>query len=420
MNFTFLRDTIIGRYPAVAVFILIHAVIFSFIFTHGIYANYEITAFGVFYEYGTNIADGLIPYRDFAVEYPPLALLLLILPGLAGPSVSAFSSMFIAEIVFIDLGMLVLMAVFARRFGLELWRTLGVYTLLLLAVGPIIMLRYDLVPAFMVLLSVYLLVTGRVKASWLTLGLAVMTKLYAVVLAPLFLLWHWRRGEKRELVHGGLVFAVTLAAVSVVPLIISAGGYVDSFLYHSDRPLQVESLYSSVMLAGERLGWWVTELSYGYGSVNIVEPGSGFFGGYYWLFVGFGLPLVYWLFDRFLKKSAFLKNRHGERDNVSALGLIAFSAAAICVFIIFNKVLSPQFIIWLLPLVPLLWRGNPWPWVMLFVIGWATAYVYPLNYIDLQRGEGAVTWVLLGRNLLLVGLAVVLVWRYIGAYGRKT
>jgi uncharacterized membrane protein len=411
VNKSLFRASGILRHPAVIVLSLVHIVLFLWGFDRGFYAAYDVTGFGVFYQYADNIMNGLWPYRDFPVEYPPLTLLLVIIPGFFMDTVAAFTFAFKLEILLFSLGIVVLLALFARRFGLGLWRTLGVYTLLLLAVGPIVMLRYDLPVTFVVLLALYLLITDRSRRAWVVLGLAVMLKLYAVVLAPMFLLWYWRRGEKRALVHGGLAFGITLAVISVVPLFLSAGGYLESFLYHSDRPLQLESLYASVLLAGQQLGWWTADTFYSFGSVNIDAPGAAFFASYYWLFAGAGLLLVYWLFNRFLTKSLTMKNKHGERDTATALGLVVFCAAAITVFMVLNKVLSPQFIIWLLPLTALVWRGNPWAWLLLFAAGWLTAYVYPLNYIELQLGEPAVTWVLLARNILLAGLAVVLVWR---------
>lgn len=354
--------------------------------------------------------SGQIPYLDFAVEYPPVALLLIVIPGLFGEGYAAYSVAFTAGIVFFDLLMLVLLAELSRKLGLTVWKTLAVYTLALLAIGPIIALRYDLAVACLVLLVVVGLIRGNTKIAWVILALAVMAKIYAVVLVPLFLIWHWRRGEKRELVRGGVAFGVTLLAVSIVPLIISAGGFIDSFLYHADRPLQIESLYASALLAGEQLGWVSVDMKYSFGSVNLVSPVADFFASYYWVFVGVGLALVYWLFDRFLKKTASMKNKDGEGDNAEALGLVAFTAAAITVFMIFNKVLSPQFIIWLYPLIPLLWRGNPLSWILFVAIGFMTAYVYPLHYIELQDGEAVVTLVLLGRNVLLLGLVPLMVW----------
>ncbi|MGI2336365.1 MAG: glycosyltransferase 87 family protein [Dehalogenimonas sp.] len=391
-------------------FILAHIAVFGFVFTNGFYSDYEISAFGIFHQYAADMLSGQIPYLDFPVEYPPVALSLIVIPGLSGEGYAAYSVAFTAGIVFFDLLMLVLLAVLSRRLGLTVWKTLAVYTLALLAIGPIIALRYDLAVACLVLLAVLALIWGNTKTCWVILGLAVMAKIYAVVLVPLFLIWHWRRGEKRELVRGGVAFGVTLLAVSIVPLLVSAGGYIDSFLYHSDRPLQIESLYASALLAGEQLGWFSVDMKYSFGSVNLVSPVADFFAAYYWVFVGAGLMLVYWLFDRFLKKTGAMKNKDGERDSAAALGLVAFTAAAITVFMIFNKVLSPQFIIWLYPLIPLLRRGNPLSWILFVAIGFMTAYVYPLHYIELQDGEAVVTWVLLARNVLLLGLLPLMIW----------
>ena len=78
------------------------------------------------------------------------------------------------------------------------------------------------------------------------------------------------------------------------------------------------------------------------------------------------------------------------------------------VFVAFGKVLSPQFIIWLVPVVPLV-AGR----VGLAAAGFLGAAListhlwFPTRYwdmVDLQP----VGWVVLVRNVLLVALAVVL------------
>src|SRR5262249_26304949 len=37
----------------------------------------------IFFVYAQRVSTGLLPYRDFPVEYPPLGIALVVLPGLA-------------------------------------------------------------------------------------------------------------------------------------------------------------------------------------------------------------------------------------------------------------------------------------------------------------------------------------------------
>src|SRR6266446_10221075 len=49
----------------------------------GFYTHRQILDTPVYQRYGNAIADGKVPYRDFDVEYPPGALPVFALPGLA-------------------------------------------------------------------------------------------------------------------------------------------------------------------------------------------------------------------------------------------------------------------------------------------------------------------------------------------------
>jgi hypothetical protein len=50
---------------------------------HGFYEHRQIIDTPVYQHYGNLIADGKVPYRDFELEYPPGALPMFALPGLA-------------------------------------------------------------------------------------------------------------------------------------------------------------------------------------------------------------------------------------------------------------------------------------------------------------------------------------------------
>ena len=97
---------------------------------------------------------------------------------------------------------------------------------------------------------------------------------------------------------------------------------------------------------------------------------------------------------------------HSRRD--PAL-LLAASAAAVTAFVAFGKVLSPQFMIWLLPLVPLVAaRGAVTAPVLFAAALVATQAWFPSRYWDVFALERTV-WLVLFRDLVLVALFASLV-----------
>jgi TRAP-type uncharacterized transport system fused permease subunit len=88
--------------------------------------------------------------------------------------------------------------------------------------------------------------------------------------------------------------------------------------------------------------------------------------------------------------------------------LVRYCAAATCAVVAFGKVLSPQYVIWLLPLVPLV-RGRR-GYVASALL--ATAFVltqlyFPWHYWAYVNGAHRAA-VVLSRDLVLVALLVVL------------
>ena len=88
------------------------------------------------------------------------------------------------------------------------------------------------------------------------------------------------------------------------------------------------------------------------------------------------------------------------------------SAAATVAFVAFGKVLSPQFLIWLIPLVPLV-RGRRGLVAggVLTVALIATQIWFPYRYWGLVLNfDVFVSWLVLARDLLLLALLAVLLW----------
>ncbi len=88
------------------------------------------------------------------------------------------------------------------------------------------------------------------------------------------------------------------------------------------------------------------------------------------------------------------------------------SAAAVCAFVALGKVLSPQFLIWLIPLVPLVRGRRGLAAGGLFALALVlTQLWFPFRYWELALDFGALpSWLVLARDLVLVLLLGVLVW----------
>jgi len=102
--------------------------------------------------------------------------------------------------------------------------------------------------------------------------------------------------------------------------------------------------------------------------------------------------------------------------------LVRASAACVAVFIAFGKVLSPQFLVWLIPLVPLVrGRRGAVATLLLAAAFLLTQVWFPRHYWD-YANHGARAWAVLARDLVLVALAVVLVVgesRFLGSRRRR-
>jgi hypothetical protein len=88
------------------------------------------------------------------------------------------------------------------------------------------------------------------------------------------------------------------------------------------------------------------------------------------------------------------------------------SAAAVCLFVALGKVLSPQYMIWLIPLVPLV-RGRRGlaAGALLGAALVLTQLWFPDHYWDLVFTLGGyLTVLVVARDLVLLALLAVLVW----------
>jgi hypothetical protein len=89
--------------------------------------------------------------------------------------------------------------------------------------------------------------------------------------------------------------------------------------------------------------------------------------------------------------------------------MLRAAVASIVGYVAFGKILSPQYLVWLLPLVAVVPGPRGWA-ASAFVLlaAWITDLYFPSRYADLVAYNGAVPWVVFVRDLALVAAFVAL------------
>jgi hypothetical protein len=344
----------------------------------------------LFQTFGDRFLAGEIPYRDFFVEYPPGALPAFVLPAL-GPAdeyVPLFKTLQIA-LGATAIGLLALTLALLGATRRRLYLATAFAALAPLALGPTLLNRYDLWPVALLAGALTCVVAGRVTPGLALLALAVLAKGYAIVIVPPVLLYLWAHGGRDALRRGAIAFGA-VALVLVAPFAATGpGGLRYSFSVQTSRGLHVESLGGSLLAALDWLGIYAADVVSGFafelegGLPDVVASLA--------TLAQLAAVAATWVLFR--------------RGPATPQRLALAAAAAVVAFAAFGKVLSPQFLIWLVPLVPLA-SGVAAPALLLGALG-LTQWFFPGRYGDVTALGGS-TWIVLARNLVLVALFALL------------
>ena len=365
----------------------------------GFFGRREIVDVGAYKSYGDAVVDGRVPYRDFHVGYPPAALPVFIVPSV----ISSEHYRRVFEFIMLECGAAALgfAALTLRVVGAGLQRlvlAVAFVALAPLALGSVVLSRYDLWPAAITAAALAALVSGRSRLALAVLAVAVAAKFYALVLLPLALLFVARQRGNREALKAFTAFAVALALLTI-PFLFGAHGLAQTGEAQATRSLQIESLGSSVLLVAHRLGAYAATVVSGPGSQNLAGGLPDLLANVTTVVQILAVVAVWLLY---------------ARGPATRERLLVAAAAAVTGFVAFDRVLSPQYLVWLLPLVPLVAGrlGLAAAGVLLAGVLLTQAW-FPQHYFDLVALRGEI-WLVLARDLVLVGLYGLLVvglWR---------
>jgi hypothetical protein len=354
---------------------------------------------GHYQTFGTRVRDGREPYHDFYMEYPPGALPAFVLPAAVtgGKQVSAYRFRFKLLMTVCGAGALLAAAAVLRLLAASRGRVVAALAAIAVApaaLGHVFLNRYDLWPALLLVGSLLGLLFSRAAAVGALLGSVFAAKLFAPIVLPLTAIRLWRTSGERALVRASAAFVlVSLLAFGYFALT-AFGGLGFSLKTQLQRHLQTESLGASLLLAADRLGIYHARLIAG-------APGSIDLGGAVANTVGVLTTVV--AIGAVLAVAAV-----HARGEPALEGFVVAFVATVVGFTAFAKVLSPQYLVWLVPLVPLV-RGRAGALASaLLLTCLVLTQVENYGFTGLRVATWAV-WMILFRNLVLVALYVQLV-----------
>jgi hypothetical protein len=358
----------------------------------------------------------ILPFSQFhtlPLEYPPLTLAIfsppLLAPERAYPVMFALGMALTAFFIYWLL----------LRYGP---RGAGVVFAACLLVGCLAtaFARFDLVPAALTLLCVVMAERKHWTLAYVALALGVLTKLYPIVLFPLLFLaeqrdqpgffipeapitlktaptvflhtirnmrgWRWKNG----LAFTGMLFGVTAFFWTL-----NSNGAFGSFSYLYLRPFEIESIGSVLLWLASLLGapiGWITS----FGSLNTVSPLAGVVSQVFFILLCVGTIHI------------LIQQWKGKMDLVQA------SLAALLILIAASKVFSPQYLLWLIPLLAYGATGNRRVLLYWGGISVLTSLIYPVYFgmISMTNNPALVPG-FLPAILLRNGLFVLLALAYL-------
>jgi hypothetical protein len=339
------------------------------------------------------LAEGGKPYGSVPLEYPPGALPLILAPE-ALPDPISYAAGFVSIQLLLDvlgfLGLWRLSGRWGSKTGLWLW------VALVPALGPLVYLRLDMLPAVATIWTLERAAAGRWFTSGASLSAGILTKIYPIFFIPVML---WAASRRSRVLF-------CLGALWLVVPLIGFGDSLDDVArsvlgYHAHRSVQIESSWATPLLIAMRNGYEST-ITLSFGAFHIVDgitPTLKTAANIVSALVALGTTIL-----------AIRRVRTGQIQQAAA-GMFMILVATMAVGLVF----SPQFIIWLFALGAAVLcardTGLRAPILALVPIALLTQLVYPFLYDRLLQLDPVAIFTLATRNILVIAVAVVVTWR---------
>jgi hypothetical protein len=355
----------------------------------------------IYERYSDYIFDGQTPYRDFLVEYPPLTLLIFIIPSLLAKVIGGYAISFRLVMMGFDLGNIFLINKLAGNTAERPESTAFMSSLIYLVLTglafQLLYDRFDIAVTFMILLSIYFaLIKDSWFAAYLAIWIAVMTKIFPVILIPLFgaMQVKIKRDKYKPIVDVGLA-TLALMVLLFLSWLIFGPWWKTMISYHGERGIQIESMYGMIASLATLLGVPYS-INHDFGSFNIENSLTQYFASLSPFITLAAIIFGYYLFNGNLSAS---REKRRIKTLVSGIMLV------LTWFVIANKVISPQYLLWLYPFIAIYHtngKNDIFPLICWAAMAALTTVLFPYLYpaMVMQKTDGVI--LLTARNLTLL------------------
>jgi hypothetical protein len=336
------------------------------------------------------IVGGQLAYRDILIEYPPYAIAVFLLPRLLASD--NYTGVFMLLVLLCDFllkGLLLLIG-WSHTKSLRGLNPLFCYCAAVPWIRYFYLQRFDVWPALTTIVALWLFSIEKPGWSGCAMAVGIGIKVYPAVFMPqLMVLAIYQRKARRFLMGSVLGLLPMLLLSFVVP-------WWRFVYFQGDRGLQCESLVASIIWMAKNLGLtdgrWVWMKRWFEVQGTLASELLPWARGLFVIAVASSVAI------------ACLAAARCPKPSVARLArLLLFPLLG---FVAFNQVLSPQFMVWLLPLAALstLEEGS---WMVLGIplATMLTPIIFPSFTGNYGRGLNSFeTVVLLARNGILVGV----------------
>ncbi len=302
---------------------------------------------------------GSPPFTSLPAEYPLLSMIPFTLTLL--PPIPDYITVFGLWMVLLFLaGYLAI----RRRESPKAAAIFAVY--LLLGCFATVLGRFDLLPAAVTLVAYWAARERRFTLAYAMLAIGTLLKLYPLFVLPVVMLEQYRAlglnplrsAPPREVLKGVALFTAAVVAVFGISALLSPDEWLGPFTYNSQRPIQVESVPATILWFSGLLGM-PTAPDKSFHSWNLVGQIDGLLGALSGLALIGGCLWVYWQ---------------------QLIGRLSFGrAVTLCLLVIVctNKVFSPQYLMWVLPMVAITEQEFDPVWLAICGL---TTLIFPYGY----------------------------------------